>query len=438
MTSTDHPLLASVLAGDRRSIARAITLIESDSDESAELRAGLAPRLGRGHVVGITGAPGSGKSTLINALLGELLARSRRIGVVAVDPSSPVTGGAVLGDRVRMGEHGSDDRVFIRSVASRGHLGGVSRQTGRIVDVFDAAGFDPIVVETVGTGQSEIEIAGLADTRIVVCVPGLGDDIQAIKAGVLEIADVLVVNKGDSPLASETEGALRDMLRLRRRTDWRVRVVRTTATTGEGVPELADAIEAHAAYAGRGRRLHGAPEPTADDRNAVERALAAHRTPQRFLPAPVPRSMLDAILAAARPAIASRAAPAWRVYAIAGKPLARLVAALRAEGWGEPDSGAPLALILTAARPLGRSDWLDCGMFIEALLAAARARGLVTYFRTAVARYHDVIEAQLALAANEIVIAAVKLGYPDRSAPENRTAAERGDAGGFVHFLGLD
>src|SRR5512134_2134974 len=141
--------------------------MEVEGPASGALRAGLARHVGRAHVIGITGAPGAGKSTLINALLGELLVRGRRIGVVAVDPSSPVTGGAVLGDRVRMGEHGSNDRVFIRSVAARGHLGGVSRQTGQIIDVLDAAGFDTIVVETVGTGQSEVEIAGLADTKVV-------------------------------------------------------------------------------------------------------------------------------------------------------------------------------------------------------------------------------------------------------------------------------
>jgi LAO/AO transport system ATPase len=435
----EHPLLSPVLARDRRSIARAITAVEVEGPESEGLRAGLARHVGRAHVIGITGAPGTGKSTLINALLGELLARGRKVGVVAVDPSSPVTGGAVLGDRVRMGEHGSDDRVFIRSVASRGHLGGVSRQTSDIIDVLDAAGFDTIVVETVGTGQSEVEIAGLADTKIVVCAPGLGDDVQAIKAGILEIADILVVNKGDSPLAQDTERSLREMLRLRRRAaPWEVRVLRTTATTKDGVAALADAIEAHAAHGGRGRRFRGQAAVTADDRAAVDRALAAHRAPQRFLSTRVRKETVEATLAAARPALGAGEAPPWRVYALAGEPLARLVEALRREGWSEPDSGAPLALIFTATRPLGRSDWLACGMHIEALLAAAQARGLATFFRSTVARHHDTIERELALGPNEIVIAAVKLGYPDPEAARSRATGEREPAAGFARFLGFD
>jgi LAO/AO transport system ATPase len=433
----DHPLLAPVRAGDRRSIARAITAVETESRESAALRAAIAPHVGRAHVIGITGAPGSGKSTLINALLGELLARGRRIGVVAVDPSSPVTGGAVLGDRVRMGEHGSDDRVFIRSVASRGHLGGLSRQTSRIVDILDTAGFDTVVVETVGTGQSEVEVAGIADTRVVLCAPGLGDDVQAIKAGILEIADILVVNKGDSPLAPDTERALRDMLRLRRRGEWEVRVLRTTATTKEGTAALVDAIETHAAFVGRGRRLRAPPPVSADDRAAVDRALVSHRTPQPLLPTPVARETVEAILAAARPTLAAGSDPSWRVYALAGEPLERLVAALRAEALDAPASGAPLALIYTATRPLGRGDWLDCGMHIEALLAAACARGLAAYSRTSVARYHDVIEHALGLAANEIVIAALKLGYPDPAARESGGDAAGESVGGFARLLGF-
>jgi LAO/AO transport system ATPase len=435
---SEHPLLAPVLAGDRRSIARAITTMEVEGPASGGLRAGLARHVGRAHVIGITGAPGAGKSTLINALLGELLARGRRIGVVAVDPSSPVTGGAVLGDRVRMGEHGADDRVFIRSVAARGHLGGVSRQTAQIIDVLDAAGFDTIIVETVGTGQSEVEIAGLADTKVVVCAPGLGDDVQAIKAGILEIADILAVNKGDSPLALDTERSLRDMLRLRRRRELEVGVVSTTATTREGVAALADAIEAHAAHAGRGRRLRAHAATTTHDRVIVDRALAAHRTPLRFRDTPVKRATVEAILAAARPALAAAEAPAWRVYALAGEPLARLVAALRLDGWGDPDSGAPLALIFTASRPLGRSDWLDCGMYIEALLAAARGRGLATFFRTSIARYHDTIERELGLGSNEIVIAALKLGYPEHGTDAGRAAGEREPVADIARFVGFD
>ena len=255
MRSTARIDIAAVLERARAPLARAISLVENDRPGAAELLAALAQRRGRAHVVGITGAPGAGKSTLINALLGELLRRGKRIAVVAVDPSSPVSGGAVLGDRVRMGEHGSHDNVFIRSVSARGHLGGLSRTTGRIIDIFDAAGFDVVIVETVGAGQSEVEISRFADTNIVVCPPGLGDEVQAIKAGILEIADILVVNKADHPLAGRTVLDLEAVRGLRHRADWDVKVLRTVATRGEGVAELADMIEAHAHAAGIGRRL---------------------------------------------------------------------------------------------------------------------------------------------------------------------------------------
>ena len=251
--------VASIQAGGRAAIARAITEIENGLPSGEALSAALDPHAGRAHVVGITGAPGAGKSTLINALVREHAARGRRIGVVAVDPSSPITGGAVLGDRVRMSDAGADESVFIRSVASRGTTGGLARATRRIVDLLDAAGFDVIVVETVGAGQSEVDVAALADTVVVVCPPGLGDGVQAIKAGILEIADVLAVSKGDQPAAGETERELNDMLHLRTsRPGWRVRVLRTSATTGEGVLGLVDALEAHAAEAGVGRRRRAA------------------------------------------------------------------------------------------------------------------------------------------------------------------------------------
>ncbi len=228
-------MLAGVLAGDRRAIAQAITRIENADSGADDLVRALEPHRGKASVLGITGPPGAGKSTLINALLGELVRRELRIAVVAVDPSSPITGGAVLGDRVRMGEHGAHERVFIRSVSSRGHMGGLSRTTGAVVDVFDAAGFDVVIVETVGAGQSEVEITALADARIVVCPPGLGDDVQAIKAGILEIADIFVVNKGDLPAAQATMRDLSDMLRLRRRGRQDVAVLKTVATRGEGI-----------------------------------------------------------------------------------------------------------------------------------------------------------------------------------------------------------
>jgi LAO/AO transport system ATPase/phenylacetic acid degradation protein PaaD len=200
-------------------------------------------------------------------LLGELLARGQRIAVVAVDPSSPISGGAVLGDRVRMGTHGDHPDVFIRSVASRGHLGGLAESTEAMVDVLDAAGYDTVLVETVGAGQSEVEIMRVADTRVVACPPGLGDNVQSIKAGILEIADILVVTKSDLPGAESAARDLRDMLHLRapEKDKWKVPVVGTSATRGEGVVELVDRIEAHAAATSRGRRLARPSEPASID-----------------------------------------------------------------------------------------------------------------------------------------------------------------------------
>ena len=230
--------LDALLAGDRRALARALTAVENETPAGLALVQALDGHLGRARVVGLTGPPGAGKSTLIGACLGELLARDLRVAVVAVDPSSPYTGGAILGDRLRMDRHADDPRVFIRSLAARGHLGGLSRSTAWVVDVLDAAGHDVIVVETVGTGQSETEIVDLAQVRVVLCAPGLGDDVQALKSGVLEIADLLVVNKADLPGARETQGQLRAMLAVfgRERP-----VLATAATRGDGVAELVDA-----------------------------------------------------------------------------------------------------------------------------------------------------------------------------------------------------
>ncbi len=240
-----------IAAGDRRAIARAISAVENETPEAAAIRAALAPRLGHARVLGVTGPPGAGKSTLVNALIREYLSRGRRVAVVAVDPSSPVSGGAVLGDRIRMAEHQADERVFIRSLASRGHLGGLSRTARAVIEVLDAARYDVVIVETVGTGQSEVEVATVAHTRVLVCPPGLGDEIQALKAGVLEIADVLVVSKADLPGAERTERDLQGMLALRPAAAWSPPVLRAVATTGEGVAALADAIERHGGTAGR-------------------------------------------------------------------------------------------------------------------------------------------------------------------------------------------
>ena len=253
-----------LLEGDRRVVARTISQIEHGEVAPGAVAAALTARLGRAHVLGITGAPGAGKSTLVHAMLGELLARGRRIAVVAVDPSSPVSGGAVLGDRVRMGQHGAHPDVFIRSLATRGHLGGLSSSTEEIVDVLDAAGFDAIIIETVGAGQSEVEIMRVADTRIVACPPGLGDSVQAIKAGILEIADILVVTKSDLPGADSTVRDLKDMLHLRAKPlagAWTVPVLGTSAERGADVAALLDQVAAHLAVAGRAQRLRARPTP---------------------------------------------------------------------------------------------------------------------------------------------------------------------------------
>ena len=247
--AVDTLWLQRIRAGERRAIARAITAVENDPARAQSVRDALAPHLGRAHVVGITGPAGAGKSTLVNALLGEFLARGHTVAVVAIDPSSPFTGGAVLGDRIRMAEHQANERVFIRSLAARGHAGGLSRATAPVIDVLDTAGFDLILVETVGAGQSDVAIARLARTRIVVYPPGLGDEVQALKAGMLEIADILVVNKADLPGADRTA---RDLLAMPERhgTQSHRPVMKTVSTTGDGVAKLADAIAERKATAG--------------------------------------------------------------------------------------------------------------------------------------------------------------------------------------------
>jgi LAO/AO transport system kinase len=244
-------LLDGVTSGERRPLARLLTAIESgDTSVRAALPAIFAAGRG-GHVVGITGPPGSGKSTLVNALIGEWRSRGRRVGVLAVDPSSPYTGGAILGDRVRMMEHAADREVFVRSMATRGTLGGLAATTWIAAAALDVAGYDPIVIETVGAGQSEVEIASVAETTVVVEVPEMGDEVQAIKAGLLEVADVIVVNKADRPGADRAARQLRAMLstaggRIARRPP---SVLLTSATRGEGIGALVEAIDAHRAEA---------------------------------------------------------------------------------------------------------------------------------------------------------------------------------------------
>ncbi len=237
-------LAARLLGGEPAALARAISRVESGAPEALEILRAIHPHLGRGASIGVTGVPGAGKSTLVNALVHALRNDGHRVGVIAVDPSSPISGGAILGDRVRMGDHDLDRDVFIRSLATRGERGGLSVAAARVVDLMDAAGFGRVILETVGAGQSEVDVADVADARVVVCAPGLGDDIQAVKAGILEIADVLVVNKSDNPAARALVGELRAALKLRGRDRAAVSVVETVATEPRGIGELLAAVEA--------------------------------------------------------------------------------------------------------------------------------------------------------------------------------------------------
>ncbi|MET0193187.1 MAG: methylmalonyl Co-A mutase-associated GTPase MeaB [Hyphomicrobiaceae bacterium] len=235
-------LLKRMRAGERRAISRAVTELERLSTAAPKLLAAFQPHLGHAQVVGFTGPPGAGKSTLVNAYTRHIREAGKSVGIIAVDPSSPISGGAILGDRVRMTATLDDDGVFMRSLASRGYLGGLSPAAVRIIDALDAAGKDVILLETVGTGQSEIDVAEIADVRIVVTAPGLGDDIQAMKSGLLEIADILVVNKGDREGAERTMQQLMGALSLRSSDHGKAPVLKTTATTGEGIAALAEAV----------------------------------------------------------------------------------------------------------------------------------------------------------------------------------------------------
>jgi LAO/AO transport system kinase len=240
-------LVEQARAGVPRAVARLISLVEDASPFLREVMAALAPHSGGAQIVGITGSPGVGKSTSTSALVAELRTGGKRVGVLAVDPSSPFSGGALLGDRVRMSEHALDREVYIRSMASRGHLGGLSWTTPQALRVLDAAGCDVILVETVGVGQSEVEIAGLADTTLVLLAPGMGDGIQAAKAGILEIGDVYVVNKADRDGADQVRRDLRGMLALaeRPRGSWKPPIVSTVAQKGEGAADVVAAIDQH-------------------------------------------------------------------------------------------------------------------------------------------------------------------------------------------------
>lgn len=267
--SVDVPaLVESARAGSPRAVARLISLVEDGHPALREVMKALAPHTGRAWVIGLTGSPGVGKSTSTTMLVGAFRARGLRVGVLAVDPSSPFSGGALLGDRIRMQDHALDPEVYIRSMASRGHLGGLSWTTPQAIRVLDAAGCDVILVETVGVGQSEIEIAGLADTSIVLLAPGMGDGIQAAKAGILEIGDVFVVNKADRDGADATVRDLRHMISLGDRTEpglWRPPVVKTVAAQKVGADEVMEALDKHWAFLEAGGQLRQRRERRAAD-----------------------------------------------------------------------------------------------------------------------------------------------------------------------------
>lgn len=249
-------LAERVLAGDVRAAARLIRLVD-DGEPAAEAMRALYPRAGRAALIGVTGAPGAGKSTLVDQLVAHYRAAGKTVGVLAVDPTSPFSGGAILGDRIRMNRHATDPGVFIRSLATRGALGGLSRSTAQAATVMDAMGRDVILVETVGVGQDEIEVMRLADTTAVLLVPGMGDDVQAIKAGILEIAQIFVVNKADRDGASRTAAELEQMMALAPLPPgaWKPPVLLAEAQRGRGVAEIAEAIDAHRAYLAAGGRM---------------------------------------------------------------------------------------------------------------------------------------------------------------------------------------
>lgn len=300
-------LVEAALAGDRLSLARVLTAVESRGPAGEAALRRLYPLAGKAHLVGVTGPPGSGKSTLVAAMTGTLREAGRSVGVIAVDPSSPITGGALLGDRVRMQVHAQDNDVFIRSMAARGHAGGLAPASGAAAAVLDAVGFDTVFIETVGTGQSEVEVAAAADTTVVLEAPEMGDEVQAIKAGLLEVADIVVVNKGDRPGASRTASQLRAMLvavpRVRRAhgalADDRPRpnapdVLVTTATNGTGVPELLAVLDRRRTAPPDERRMAAQRARAEEQVWAIvgERFRAQLQTPER---AETTRTTIDAV-----------------------------------------------------------------------------------------------------------------------------------------------
>ena len=274
----DRSLADRVIAGDPRAVARAISLVEAEGPEAASLVRRLFGQTGRATLIGVTGAPGTGKSTLVDRLIGVIRRNERRVGVLAVDPTSPFSGGAMLGDRVRMSGHGADPGVFIRSMATRGQLGGLSRTTADAAIVLDAAGMEVVLVETVGVGQDEVEIAATADVTIVLLAPGGGDELQALKAGVMEIGDLFVVNKADLPGADRAVQAVAASLALREpgRGDWQPPVLRTAAVSGSGVDELWREIERFVDWSALRRRTRRRTREGARLRDLLARRFLRH------------------------------------------------------------------------------------------------------------------------------------------------------------------
>ncbi len=304
-----------IAGGDARAIARGISMVEDEGTAGVELVRALYPKTGGAYLIGMTGPPGAGKSTLVDRLTAELRREGQTVGIVAVDPTSPFSGGAVLGDRLRMQAHASDEGVFIRSMATRGHLGGLSRATSDAVLVLDAAGRDVVIIETVGVGQDEVEIVRTADVSVVVLVPGAGDDVQALKAGIMEIADIFVVNKADREGADRLVSSIEANLSLHSYTagEWRPPIVQTVATSGEGIGELSSTIKAFRAHsaAGTGARRQSRSEHRL-------REILAHRLVDRL-----ERTVLaPGELAGLVESIASRATDP---YSVADALIARLI-----------------------------------------------------------------------------------------------------------------
>jgi LAO/AO transport system kinase len=274
-------LLQNFFKGDVRALSRIITRVENRSADSLDILRQLFPHTGRSQIIGITGSPGAGKSSLVDRLAIAYRKQEKTLAIVAVDPSSPFTGGAILGDRIRMQTHGVDPGVYIRSMATRGHLGGLAAATADVVTVLDAVGKNPVIVETVGVGQDEIDIVKLADVSIVVLVPGMGDDIQALKAGIMEIGDIFVINKADRPGVEKLERAIQAVLSLAHRDDmWEPPIVRTVATHGDGIDELVDSIE-------RGNQFFRNSATRAQKRKAAEQQKLMKLLEERLITAAV-------------------------------------------------------------------------------------------------------------------------------------------------------